>query len=197
MFDSQLLDFFWRVHPSVPVFIFVPRSWRWRSGAFRRSTCLRASASSPRLMLWTLFEYWLRRLIFHFEPGRNRRSPALDHPRRPPRPAQRPAAAGDAAAVSMPLARDRVRRDVRWCSLSSYAPVWRPASSPATSSTTCSTTRCTTQCRAADSQGAARAPHAPSLPGRYEGLWHQRALLGQMFGPRRQAAAYAGRRRQR
>ena len=48
--------------------------------------------------VWTLTEYWLHRVVFHFEPERgHRRAAALDDPRRPPRPPERPAAARDAA----------------------------------------------------------------------------------------------------
>jgi sterol desaturase/sphingolipid hydroxylase (fatty acid hydroxylase superfamily) len=57
----------------------------------------------PRLaaagyVLWTLTEYWLHRVVFHFEPEAGIGRPAaLDDPRRPPRPPQRPHAPGHAA----------------------------------------------------------------------------------------------------
>jgi dihydroceramide fatty acyl 2-hydroxylase len=69
MFESDLLDFFSRVHPAVPVVIFLPAiaalSW-W---------ALQGLGVGPFLglfvggyVLWTLFEYWLHRVVFHFEP---------------------------------------------------------------------------------------------------------------------------------
>ena len=45
----------------------------------------------------------MHRLVFHFEPEDGLgRPPALDHPRRPPRPSERPAPAGDAALGQRP-----------------------------------------------------------------------------------------------
>jgi dihydroceramide fatty acyl 2-hydroxylase len=69
MFDSRLLDFFSRVHPSVPVLIFGPaivamEVWSLSKVAVALSVGLFAGG----YMLWTLFEYWLHRLVFHFEP---------------------------------------------------------------------------------------------------------------------------------
>ena len=70
MFDSRLLDALSRVHPAVPVVIFLPAIValdgvgaveRERAGDGRRS-CVGGYA------LWTLFEYWLHRIVFHFEP---------------------------------------------------------------------------------------------------------------------------------
>jgi dihydroceramide fatty acyl 2-hydroxylase len=71
MFDSRLLDSLSRVHPTVPLIIFIPvivalTAW-----------CL-AYVSLPGMLglavagygLWTLFEYWLHRIVFHFEPER-------------------------------------------------------------------------------------------------------------------------------
>ena len=58
------------MHPSVPLIIFVPgdrRAVAWGLSAVqpaRRSAASRLAGYA----LWTLFEYWLHRLVFHFEP---------------------------------------------------------------------------------------------------------------------------------
>jgi sterol desaturase/sphingolipid hydroxylase (fatty acid hydroxylase superfamily) len=69
MFESRLLDRFTRVHPIVPVLIYAPvivglltlavtRDGSWdAAGLFCVGYCV-----------WTLFEYWLHRIVFHFEP---------------------------------------------------------------------------------------------------------------------------------
>jgi len=68
MFESDFLDFFTRVHPMVPVVLFGPvivalavlgavgtGGWAlaWIAGGYA---------------FWTLTEYWLHRVVFHFEP---------------------------------------------------------------------------------------------------------------------------------
>jgi sterol desaturase/sphingolipid hydroxylase (fatty acid hydroxylase superfamily) len=69
MFKSNLLDKVSRVHPSVPPIIFIPTiivmivlgfthgvGWAaplWLAGGY---------------VFWTLTEYWLHRIVFHFEP---------------------------------------------------------------------------------------------------------------------------------
>src|SRR5215217_1546688 len=69
MFQSRLLDRFTRVHPVVPVLIYAPvivlmlvlavggDGWGDTLGLVLVG-----------YVLWTLFEYWLHRLVFHFEP---------------------------------------------------------------------------------------------------------------------------------
>ncbi|MGA2452006.1 MAG: sterol desaturase family protein [Solirubrobacteraceae bacterium] len=69
MFDSKVLDALSRVHPSVPVVIFVPAivalgAWGLESVSVLAAVGLAAGGYA----LWTLFEYWLHRLVFHFEP---------------------------------------------------------------------------------------------------------------------------------
>jgi dihydroceramide fatty acyl 2-hydroxylase len=70
MFESNLLDKLSRVHWSVPLFIFVPgivvvlvqalgelavwETMLWAIGGYG---------------FWTLTEYWLHRIVFHFEPA--------------------------------------------------------------------------------------------------------------------------------
>src|SRR5207302_1481256 len=70
MFENDLLDKLSRVHPAVPVVIFLP--------AIVVLVVLAASDRVPALALiglfaagylfWTLAEYWIHRVIFHFEP---------------------------------------------------------------------------------------------------------------------------------
>jgi dihydroceramide fatty acyl 2-hydroxylase len=71
MFDSRLLDACSRVHPSVPVLIFVPvivalEAWALSLVSPPGAIGLFAGGYA----LWTLFEYWLHRIVFHFEPDR-------------------------------------------------------------------------------------------------------------------------------
>src|SRR6187200_3311152 len=69
MFDSELLDRLSRVHPMVPLLIYVP------------VIAVLAAIASTKLGLgalvlwlvagwafWTLTEYWMHRIVFHFEP---------------------------------------------------------------------------------------------------------------------------------
>src|SRR2546430_3498034 len=69
MFDSRLLDFFSRVHPVVPVLIFAPaivvlEAW----GLSKQGLGAALGLTVAGYVIWTLFEYWLHRLVFHFEP---------------------------------------------------------------------------------------------------------------------------------
>jgi sterol desaturase/sphingolipid hydroxylase (fatty acid hydroxylase superfamily) len=72
MFDSDLLDKLSRVHPAVPVVIYVPEI------AVLLALAVSAHGAPSGLgllglfvggyLLWTLSEYWIHRVIFHFEP---------------------------------------------------------------------------------------------------------------------------------
>ncbi len=69
MFDSKVLDALSRVHPLVPVLIFVPAivvmaAW----GLTRESPPSVLGLTFAGYALWSLFEYWLHRIVFHFEP---------------------------------------------------------------------------------------------------------------------------------
>ena len=69
MFESRLLDFFSRVHPAVPPLLFVPvivvmAVW----SLAQMSLAVTVGLAVAGYALWTLFEYWLHRLVFHFEP---------------------------------------------------------------------------------------------------------------------------------
>ena len=128
-----------RVHPAVPVIIFLPAiaalmawSLSQRERARRRIALLVAGYA-----LWTLFEYWLHRIVFHFEPedGLGARMHWIihgvhhDHPNDPLRLVMPP-------AVSVPLARGRVRAPLPDLRRPLRARRSAPASSPATWSTT-------------------------------------------------------------
>jgi dihydroceramide fatty acyl 2-hydroxylase len=106
MFESRLLDALSRVHPLVPVLIFAPAvavfaTWSLSRHSFAETAGLAAGGYA----LWTLFEYWLHRLVFHFEPekGLGARLHWIihgvhhDHPNDPLRLVMPP-------AVSVPLA---------------------------------------------------------------------------------------------
>ncbi len=69
MFESNLLDKLSRVHPVVPLVIFIP--------AIAVLFALGQEGSPPLEVIawiaggwvfWTLTEYWLHRIVFHFEP---------------------------------------------------------------------------------------------------------------------------------
>jgi sterol desaturase/sphingolipid hydroxylase (fatty acid hydroxylase superfamily) len=69
MFESRLLDALSRVHPLVPVLIFAPAiavlaAWSMS----RHSGLVWTGLAAGGYALWTLFEYWLHRVVFHFEP---------------------------------------------------------------------------------------------------------------------------------
>ena len=70
LFKSEFLNYFSRVHPVIPAIIFVPvilaaevigatKGWNaWQM----------ILISAAGLAFWTLTEYWLHRLVFHWEP---------------------------------------------------------------------------------------------------------------------------------
>ena len=69
MFDSDLLDKLSRVHPMVPVVIFVPAIIAMAALGFARNGVLAAFGwILAGYVVWTLTEYWLHRIVFHFEP---------------------------------------------------------------------------------------------------------------------------------
>jgi len=106
MFESRTLDALSRVHPVVPVVIFVPAIVAmiiW--GLSETSVAVMVGLIAGGYALWTLFEYWLHRIVFHFEPenGFGARLHWIihgvhhDHPNDPMRLVMPP-------AVSVPLA---------------------------------------------------------------------------------------------
>jgi dihydroceramide fatty acyl 2-hydroxylase len=107
LFDSAFLNFFSRVHPSIPAIVFIPvvvvSEWL---GADRGLGALELIALTlGGLAIWTLTEYWLHRLLFHWEPDNEfgRRMHFIihgvhhDHPNDPLRLVMPP-------SVSIPLA---------------------------------------------------------------------------------------------
>jgi dihydroceramide fatty acyl 2-hydroxylase len=70
MFESRFLDFFSRVHPSVPAIVFVPvvvaGVWLGIDRGLAAGTTILLFAVG--MGIWTLTEYWLHRLLFHWEP---------------------------------------------------------------------------------------------------------------------------------
>ena len=70
MFESNALDRLSRVHPAVPVVIFVPVIGILASFAFARLSALAAiGLVLAGYLFWSLTEYWIHRAIFHFEPA--------------------------------------------------------------------------------------------------------------------------------
>jgi dihydroceramide fatty acyl 2-hydroxylase len=69
MFESRLLDRFTRVHPLVPVLIYAPVIVAMLVLAVGRDGWWdTVGLVGFGYVLWTLFEYWLHRIVFHFEP---------------------------------------------------------------------------------------------------------------------------------
>ena len=106
MFESNLLDRLSRVHPSIPVVIFLPAIAVFLALAVDGMGALEAAAwVAGGYLFWTLTEYWLHRVVFHFEPdeGKGARLHWIihgvhhDHPNDPMRLVMPP-------SVSVPLA---------------------------------------------------------------------------------------------
>jgi sterol desaturase/sphingolipid hydroxylase (fatty acid hydroxylase superfamily) len=69
MFESRLLNKLSRVHPSVPLIIFLPAIAIFLVLGIDRVGPLQAVAwVIGGYAFWTLTEYWLHRIVFHFEP---------------------------------------------------------------------------------------------------------------------------------
>src|SRR3954465_6551035 len=69
MFKSGLLDKFTRVHHFVPIVIFLPAIVILAGYGVERNGLFPALGFAfCGYLLWTLAEYWLHRVIFHFEP---------------------------------------------------------------------------------------------------------------------------------
>jgi dihydroceramide fatty acyl 2-hydroxylase len=71
MFQSPWLDRFTRVHPAVPVVIYLPAIVvLFALGAGRAGFWNAIGLAMGGYAVWTLTEYWLHRVVFHFEPER-------------------------------------------------------------------------------------------------------------------------------
>ena len=69
LFESPLLDRFTRVHPVVPLLIYVPVILALAlTGAERVGAGTTLGLLLGGYAIWTLTEYWLHRVVFHFEP---------------------------------------------------------------------------------------------------------------------------------
>ena len=69
MFESRLLDALSRVHPAVPVAIFAPAVLLLAAWGLEKVNVLgMVGLVVAGYAMWTLFEYWLHRVVFHFEP---------------------------------------------------------------------------------------------------------------------------------
>jgi dihydroceramide fatty acyl 2-hydroxylase len=69
MFESNVLDRLSRVHPAVPPILFAPAIALLFTVGARELTALQvAVAAVAGYFFWTFFEYWMHRLVFHFEP---------------------------------------------------------------------------------------------------------------------------------
>ena len=69
MFDSDLLDRLSRVHPAVPAVLFLPAIVvLFAAGVERMNTTSAVAWAAGGYLFWTLTEYWLHRIVFHFEP---------------------------------------------------------------------------------------------------------------------------------
>jgi dihydroceramide fatty acyl 2-hydroxylase len=69
MFESRLLDACSRVHPAVPVVLFLPAiAILFAIGTERVGTLSVVTLPIAGYLFWTLTEYWMHRIVFHFEP---------------------------------------------------------------------------------------------------------------------------------
>jgi dihydroceramide fatty acyl 2-hydroxylase len=70
LFESAFLNFFSRVHPSIPAIVFVPVvvAMEWLGSDRGLGAGELALLTIGGLGVWTLTEYWLHRLVFHWEP---------------------------------------------------------------------------------------------------------------------------------
>ena len=70
LFQSDFLNYFSRVHPAIPALIFVPVivAMEWIGGDRGWSAWQLVLLTLGGVGIWTLTEYWLHRLVFHWEP---------------------------------------------------------------------------------------------------------------------------------
>jgi dihydroceramide fatty acyl 2-hydroxylase len=69
MFDNDLLDKLSRIHPAVVPIIYVPTIIALLVIGFLNGVGAMAAVWIPAgYLFWTLTEYWLHRVVFHFEP---------------------------------------------------------------------------------------------------------------------------------
>ena len=69
MFRNRWLDALTRVHPAVPVVLFLPTvAILFVLGVDRRGLSVSVGLVGVGYVVWTLAEYWIHRAIFHLEP---------------------------------------------------------------------------------------------------------------------------------
>ncbi|MBK5110678.1 MAG: sterol desaturase family protein [Thermoleophilia bacterium] len=70
LFENGLLNFFSRVHPSVPALIFTPviAAMFWLAAEQGSSGLAIIGLAVAGIAIWTFSEYWLHRLLFHWQP---------------------------------------------------------------------------------------------------------------------------------
>ena len=69
MFERAWLDRLSRVHHTVPLFVFLPAITVLLVVGFRRAPDVSVAGwFAGGWLFWTLTEYWMHRLVFHFEP---------------------------------------------------------------------------------------------------------------------------------
>lgn len=70
LFESGFLNFFSRVHPLIPAAVFLPvvAAMEWLGAGRGLATWQLGLLSLGGVGIWTLTEYWLHRLVFHWEP---------------------------------------------------------------------------------------------------------------------------------
>jgi dihydroceramide fatty acyl 2-hydroxylase len=70
LFESNFLNFFSRVHPAIPALVFVPVivAMEWLGADGGLAAWKLGLLSLGGVGVWTLTEYWLHRLLFHWEP---------------------------------------------------------------------------------------------------------------------------------
>jgi dihydroceramide fatty acyl 2-hydroxylase len=69
MFENRFLDRFTRVHPVVPLLIYVPViALLFEYGVTHVGWGNGLLVVAAGYAFWTLTEYWLHRIVFHFEP---------------------------------------------------------------------------------------------------------------------------------
>jgi dihydroceramide fatty acyl 2-hydroxylase len=70
LFESAFLNFFSRVHPAIPAIVFGPvvAAMEWLGAERGLGAWQLGLLSLGGIGIWTLTEYWLHRLVFHWEP---------------------------------------------------------------------------------------------------------------------------------
>jgi dihydroceramide fatty acyl 2-hydroxylase len=69
LFQNPMLEYFSRLHPAVPVVVYLPVCGYFFVGAGSSQGFAPALAGLlGGLLLWTLVEYWFHRALFHYQP---------------------------------------------------------------------------------------------------------------------------------